>query len=114
MKRLAPLKGLKVLHGQFSMWSLKTHLNISFRVFLVFIGFLSGNLIGQLDSLAFNSAFKQYLLLVILIFVEIITWFKFVKKSILFQSVSAFSYNLDVLKRGFLLGVCIEAFKVGS
>jgi hypothetical protein len=141
----------KELQGQFSLIGLKNYFiskqglkinfSISFRILLLFVGFVFGNLIGQFDSLIS----KQYFLLVIIILFESITWFKFFGQRLytvdlseieyrffersqddsarglkdserrnLQQSLTVFSANLDTLKRGFLLGVCVEAFKVGS
>ena len=118
----------KELQSQFLLPGFKTHFTISrglpLRILLLFIGFISGNLIGQFDGLIF----KQNFLLVIIMLFEIITWFKFWRKNLLVPnrsdlvpnrsdlvpSLSVLSENLDILKRGFLLGICVEAFKVGS
>jgi hypothetical protein len=104
MTRLSRFQGfIGSTRGQFSMSVFKSPFALPLRIFLVFVGFISGNLIGQVE----NVLDKNYFLVMIVLVLEFITWLKFMRKNTL-------SEHLDILKRGFLLGVCVEAFKVGS
>lgn len=85
---------------------------ISFFLFLLLISFVSGNLFGlylkQIEDFYFN-------LFLNLIFIELISFLKYSKKIPLYNNENNFLIkSLNVLKRGFLIGIFVEAFKVGS
>ena len=85
---------------------------LSFFTFLLLIAFIGGNIFGiylkQIENFYLN-------LLIIVLLIEVISFLKYSKKSIVCLIENSFSRkSLNVLKRGFLIGIFVEAFKVGS
>ena len=80
--------------------------NLSWLVFLIFIAFIFGNLFG-ISTKNINSSY----LYIFLIIIEFISFLKYSKNIVRENFITN---NLNVFKRGFLIGIFIEAFKVGS
>ena len=80
--------------------------NLSWFVFLIFLAFIFGNLFG-ISTKNINSTYLS----IFIIIIEFISYLKYSKN---FVRENFITNNLNVLKRGFLLGIFIEAFKVGS
>ena len=80
--------------------------NLSWLVFLLFLAFIFGNLFG-ISTKNINSSYLY-------IFLIIIEFISFLKYSKIIVRENFITNNLNVFKRGFLIGIFIEAFKVGS
>ena len=85
---------------------------LSFFTFLLLIAFICGNIFGiylkQIENFYLN-------LLIIVLLIEVISFLKYSKKSKVYLIENSLSIkSLNVLKRGFLIGIFVEAFKVGS
>jgi hypothetical protein len=80
--------------------------NLSWLVFLIFLAFIFGNLFG-ISTKNINSTY----LYIFLIIIECISFIKYSKNDLTKHFILN---NLNVLKRGFLIGIFLEAFKVGS
>lgn len=83
----------------------QTSISISINLFLFFICFCLGNFFGILIK---SSIYQIQYLIFILIISEFISY-----GSTKFQDLKIF-YYLNICKRGFLIGIFVEAFKVGS
>lgn len=89
---------------------------ISLLLLSIFLAFICGNIFGILSKLL-----NPFVLMVLtLLIFELINYFKFALKSkIKIENQSSKNLNqipifLNVIKRGFLIGIFVEAFKVGS
>jgi len=80
--------------------------NLSWFIFLIFLAFIFGNLFG-ISTKNLNLA----CLFLFLILIEFISYLKYSKN---FVKENFMTNTLNVVKRGFLIGIFIEAFKVGS
>jgi hypothetical protein len=80
--------------------------NLSWFVFLIFLAFIFGNLFG-ISTKNLNSI-SSFIFLIIIEFISYLKYSKNIVKE------NFITNNLNVLKRGFLIGIFIEAFKVGS
>lgn len=84
--------------------------NIFLFVFLLFLSFGCGNVFGLYTKTLENFYLNSFC---ILLLIEIISYLKYSKnfetnqQKIILQSI-------NILKRGFLIGIFVEAFKVGS
>lgn len=83
----------------------QTSISISIILFLFFICFCLGNFFGILIK---SSIYQIQYLIIILIISEFISY-----GNTKFQDSKIF-YYLNICKRGFLIGIFVEAFKVGS
>jgi hypothetical protein len=94
--------------------------NISILVFFLLFSFLFGNIFGlNAEILLLKS--PNWLFFIIPLFIEIINFFSFVSKKNPFfwnknkiKNSQNFTLIFISIRRGFFLGVFIEAFKVGS
>jgi hypothetical protein len=88
---------------------------ISLWLFLLFFAFSCGNIFGMYTKNINN--FYIYILSNLLT-VEIISFIKYSKKFQFYEKYLSkdnfLTKSLNVLKRGFLIGIFVEAFKVGS
>ena len=84
--------------------------NINLIIFFILLSFLFGNIFG-LNSQKFLFDFPGILFFVFPLFLEIINFLVFFQKK---NSNKKFSFIMISIRRGFLLGIFIEAFKVGS
>lgn len=94
----------------------KINLNkISFLIFLLFFAFICGNVFGIYSKTADNISL---FLFITIINIEFISFLKYKKKcqSLEQELINSnfFTKFINVLKRGFLIGLFVEAFKVGS
>ena len=85
---------------------------LSFFTFLLLISFIYGNIFGiylkEIENFYLN-------IFIIVILIEVISFLKYSKKSKFYLIENSLSLkSLNVLKRGFLIGIFVEAFKVGS
>nr|YP_009105051.1 hypothetical chloroplast RF20 [Stichococcus bacillaris]AIT93706.1 hypothetical chloroplast RF20 [Stichococcus bacillaris] len=79
---------------------------VSGNIFLILFGFVAGTLFGSVLTVFLKpEALIQLSVAVTLLFVEVLNAFTY--RKFLFK-------NLNLVKIGFLLGVFIDAFKVGS
>jgi hypothetical protein len=98
---------------------IKTNLStIWFFIVLLFLAFSVGNIFGIYSK---NIKNLYSFFLIHLIFIELISFFyysrnfKLEKKTLLPTDQKNFLVkSLNILKRGFLIGIFVEAFKVGS
>lgn len=88
---------------------------ISLWIFLLFFAFSCGNIFGMYTKNINN--FYIYILSNLII-VEIISFIKYSRKFQLYEKYISndnfLTKSFNVLKRGFLIGIFVEAFKVGS
>jgi len=88
---------------------------ISLWIFLLFFAFSCGNIFGMYTKNINN--FYIYILSNLTI-VEIISFIKYSRKLQLYEKYISndnfLTKSFNVLKRGFLIGIFVEAFKVGS
>lgn len=88
---------------------------ISLWIFLLFFAFSCGNIFG-----IYTKNIDNFYLYIVtnLIVVESISFIKFSRKFQLhekyFSNNNILTKSFNVLKRGFLIGIFVEAFKVGS
>jgi hypothetical protein len=83
----------------------KSSFSISNILFLFFIFFGIGNLFGLIIK---TSSYQIQYLFIILLISELISYLNLKLQN------SKFFYYLNICKRGFLIGIFVEAFKVGS
>ncbi len=83
----------------------RNSISISIILFLFFTCFSLGNFFGLLIK---SSIYQIQYLLLVLLFSEFISY-----ANIKFRDSKTF-YYLNICKRGFLIGIFVEAFKVGS
>ena len=83
----------------------KSSFSISIILSLFFIFFGIGNFFGLLIK---TTSYQIQYLFVILLLSEVISYF-----NVRLQNSKIF-YYLNICKRGFLIGIFVEAFKVGS
>jgi uncharacterized membrane protein YoaK (UPF0700 family) len=83
----------------------KLNLSISKTLLLFFIFFSVGNFFGLFIKSSYNQL--QYIILLLLIS-ELISYLQLNNKD------SFIFYYINICKRGFLVGIFVEAFKVGS
>jgi len=83
----------------------KSSLSISIILFFFFIFFCIGNFFGLTIK---TTQYQIQYLFIILLVSELISYL-----NLKFQN-SKFFYYLNICKRGFLIGIFVEAFKVGS
>jgi hypothetical protein len=81
---------------------------ISISLLFVLTGFSFGNFFG-INSKLMEKSFFLILLLICLI--ELITFLQYGRNE---KSTLFFFKHLNTFKRGFLIGIFVEAFKVGS
>lgn len=90
-------------------WNLK---QLPFYLFYILVGFFFGNIFGIISK---ENSLKIIISLIILFF-ELINYLKF--ESQYFQKNIVENITilliLNAVKRGFLIGIFVEAFKVGS
>ena len=84
--------------------------NINLIIFFILISFLFGNIFG-LNSKNFLFDSPGLLFFIFPFFLEIINFLVFFQKKKLNIKIS---FIMISIRRGFLLGIFIEAFKVGS
>lgn len=88
---------------------------ISLWIFLLFFAFTCGNIFGMYTKNIDN--FSLYILSNLLL-VEIISFIKYSKKFQFYEKYMSkdnfLTKSFNVFKRGFLIGIFVEAFKVGS
>jgi hypothetical protein len=88
---------------------------ISLWIFLLFFAFSCGNIFGMYTK---NSNNFYIYILSNLIIIEIISFIKYSRKFQLYEKYISndnfLTKSFNVLKRGFLIGIFVEAFKVGS
>jgi Protein of unknown function (DUF565) len=88
---------------------------ISLWIFLLFFAFSCGNIFGMYTKNINN--FYLYILSNLIV-VEIISFIKYSRKFQLYEKYISndnfLTKSFNVLKRGFLIGIFVEAFKVGS
>ena len=101
-------------------FTLKNLIQINFKkisiwVFLLFFAFSCGNIFGMYTKNINN--FYIYILINIVV-VEIISFIKYSRTFQLYEKYISndnfLTKSFNVLKRGFLIGIFVEAFKVGS
>jgi hypothetical protein len=89
--------------------------NFSLWIFLLFLAFSCGNIFGMYTKNINNFYF--YILINIIV-VELISFIKYSKKFQLYEKYIShdnfLTKSFNTLKRGFLIGIFVEAFKVGS
>ena len=89
--------------------------NFSLWIFLLFFAFSCGNIFGMYTKNINN--FYLYILSNLII-VEIISFLKYSRKFQLYEKYISnnnfLTKSFNTLKRGFLIGIFVEAFKVGS
>lgn len=85
---------------------------LSFFSFLLLLSFVCGNLFGMYLKEIENFYLNIFINLLL---IECISFFKYSKKiKFYLTEENLFIKSLNVLKRGFLIGIFVEAFKVGS
>jgi hypothetical protein len=85
---------------------------LSFFSFLLLVSFVCGNLFGMYLKELENFYFCIFINLLL---IECISFLKYSKKIKFYLTEKNFLIkSLNVLKRGFLIGIFVEAFKVGS
>ena len=88
---------------------------ISLWIFLLFFAFSCGNIFGMYTK-NINNFYLD--ILINLIVIEIISFLKYSKKFQVYEKYISkdnfLTKSFNVLKRGFLIGIFVEAFKVGS
>jgi hypothetical protein len=82
--------------------------NLSISLLLILIGFSFGNFFGISSKITQNSFIFIF---ISIFFVELIGFFQYSKNNMNNQLIIEY---LNTLKRGFLIGILVEAFKVGS
>lgn len=90
----------------------KNSKKISFLTFLILFAFFGGNIFG----IYLKNVDNFYLIIIlVLLSLEIISFLKYsnIVNLFIINKNSVIQY-LNVLKRGFLIGLFVEAFKVGS
>lgn len=84
---------------------------------LLFVGFFSGNLFGTIvDSIRRLNIADSFLIFLLLLFNEFINFHiynHYKEKKIMTTKIKRFNF-LNAFKMGFLLGIFIDSFKVGS
>nr|YP_009105557.1 hypothetical chloroplast RF20 [Lobosphaera incisa]AIT94279.1 hypothetical chloroplast RF20 [Lobosphaera incisa] len=98
--------------------------NFGITIFFLFIGFLSGNLFGTiLNGIRYYMSWDGYIGLILLFFIESINFIFYHNKNRKFFFFFRFSVkisknnllrSLNFFKIGFMFGLFIDAFKVGS
>lgn len=83
----------------------KSSFSVTNILFLFFIFFSIGNFFGLMIK---TTSYQIQYLFIILLISELISYL-----NLKFQT-STFFYYLNICKRGFLIGIFVEAFKVGS
>lgn len=84
--------------------------NINLIIFYILLSFLFGNIFGLNSKIIFFDS-PGLLFFVLPLLLEIINFILFLKKKNFNQK---FPFIIISIRRGFLLGIFIEAFKVGS
>ena len=80
-------------------------------IILIFFAFICGNIFGLHSKV--NENLYTFVLLTIGV-TECISYLKYSKSERQIILINNLITNLNVLKRGFLIGIFVEAFKVGS
>jgi len=76
-------------------------------IFLLFLSFVCGNIFGLYTKTLENFYLKTFF---VLLLIEIISYFQYSKN----YEEKNIIQGINILKRGFLIGIFVEAFKVGS
>jgi hypothetical protein len=85
---------------------------LSFFSFLLLLSFVCGNLFGMYLKEIENFYLSIFINLLLMECISFLKYSKKIKFSLTEENF--FVKSLNVLKRGFLIGIFIEAFKVGS
>ena len=103
-------KKFSILKKQLSLNIKIVKKNINLIIFFILLSFLFGNIFG-LNSKNFLFDSPGVLFFIFPLVLEIINFLVFFQKK---NSNKKFCFIMISIRRGFLLGIFIEAFKVGS
>lgn len=87
--------------------------NFIFYIFLLFLGFICGNLFGTfLKFFRYHINWDGFIILLIILLIEFINYLTYIKKFKL-KNENSFKF-LNFYKIGLLVGFFTDSFKVGS